>query len=80
MGRKLGQKHTFSSLGKVEMKTIKKFQNKPKKRYRILVQERKSDKCDSEKMRSFMIYDFKGMSTVDSIKRKLQKAVKWFKK
>lgn len=55
------------------MKVGSRFVVKPKRKYRILVQERISEKCDTEKMRSFMVYDFDGRSTVDSVKKKIMK-------
>lgn len=44
---------------------------KPKKKYRIIIQQREINGDGRLDMRAFMIYDYKGMSTVDSIKKKL---------
>lgn len=60
-------------IGKAKMETKTKFTNKPKKKYRVIIQERKSVGNTIEKSRSFMIYDFTGRTNVDSIKKKLQK-------
>jgi len=76
MGRIKGVQNKYIGLGNPKLKTIKEPTAKPKRIYRILVQERKSEKCDTETMRSFMIHDYKGMSTIDSIKKKLQKVIK----
>ena len=64
--------------GKAKIKETKSlmFEKKPSKKYRILIQERKSSGNEVEKMRSFMIYDFRGNSTVDSVKKKLFKSLK----
>lgn len=40
---------------------------KPKKKYRVIVQERLSSRCRKEKARSFMIYDIAGNSNIDAI-------------
>ena len=60
-------------IGKPKVETESKVISKPKKRFRIIIQERLSSGNKIEKCRSFMIYDLKGRSTVDSIKRKLEK-------
>ena len=41
---------------------------KVKKKFRVIVQERFAKSNKKEKSRSFMIYDYEGKSTVDSIK------------
>lgn len=53
---------------------------KPKRIYRIFIQERKSQKCRTEKGRSFMIKDFQGDSTIDKVKDKLsERALRFYK-
>lgn len=78
MGRIKGKQGKFIGIGSSEIKTsvVKHLQTKPKKKYRVTIQERKSERCDEETMRSFMVYDFKGMSTIDSVKKKLEKSLK----
>lgn len=46
---------------------------KPVRKYRVLIRELKTKNHKVEKMRSFMVYDFKGNSDVDKIKRKLMR-------
>lgn len=60
-------------IGKPKMETKTKFASKPKKKYRVIIQERKATGNKIEKCRSFMIYDFQGRTNVDSIKKRLQK-------
>ena len=76
MGRKISKTNPVTTVGKAKIITTRKLKDNPKRRFRILVQEKLSEKCDKEKMRSFMIYVYKGMSTIDSIKKKLQKSMK----
>ncbi|GAG91481.1 unnamed protein product [marine sediment metagenome] len=46
---------------------------KPVRKYRIIIQERKTE-CDKvEKSRSFMIYDYEKKSNIDKIKEQLEK-------
>lgn len=45
----------------------------PKKKYRVLIQERDAENSDLCSMRSFMIFDFKGKTTIDKITKKLNK-------
>lgn len=42
-----------------------------KKRYRVIIQERKSKLCKKEKATSFMIYDYEGSTTLEYIKENL---------
>jgi len=46
---------------------------KPVRKYRVLIRELKTKNHKVEKMRSFMIYDFKGRTDVDKIKKKLMR-------
>jgi len=46
---------------------------KPIRKYRVIIQERKSQGSKIEKCRSFMIYDFNKKSDIDKIKSKLEK-------
>jgi len=46
---------------------------KPLRKYRVLIRELKTKNHKIEKMRSFMIYDFKGNSEIDKIKKKLMR-------
>lgn len=50
---------------------IKKVVEKPKKKYRIVIQEKPALKNDVEKSRSFIINDYHGDSSIDLIKEKL---------
>lgn len=45
----------------------------PKRKYRIIIQERKlkNNKDIIEKCRSFMLYDYTGKSSIDKLKKKL---------
>ena len=45
----------------------------PKKKYRIVIQQRNVKHSKQEACRSFMIYDFKGKSTIDKVKEQLKK-------
>jgi len=45
--------------------------DKPKKSYRIIIQQRKPLK--NHTCKSFMIYDYNGNSTIDKIKERLTK-------
>ena len=45
----------------------------PKKKYRIIVQQRTTKSNKKEASRSFMINDYTGKSNIDTIKEKLQK-------
>lgn len=48
----------------------------PKKKYRINIQQRATKDNKIEIMRSFMIYDFKGNTQIEKIKKKLIKMLK----
>lgn len=51
-----------------------------KKKYRIIIQERKSKSDKLEKCRSFMLYDYTGKSNIDTLKDKLSKrAVRFYR-
>ena len=52
--------------------TPKKDDPTPKRKYRITIQERKTKYAPTEKMRSFMIHDHTGRTTIDSIKKRLE--------
>lgn len=56
-------------------KIKKSFVTKPQKRFRIIIQERKSRNA-VEQSRSFMIYDFTGKINIDHIKRILMTTYK----
>lgn len=62
-------------IGKVKMKTKTTFENKPKKKFRVIIQERLAQGNHIEKARSFMVYDFNGRTTIDSLKKKLEKGL-----
>jgi hypothetical protein len=62
------------------MKNSDGTDKRPKRKYRILVQERLSENCDTEKMRSFMVYDFNGKSTIESVRKNFLKIGKNKKK
>jgi hypothetical protein len=46
---------------------------KPSKKYRVIVQEKPVTGNKNQGMKSFMIYDYTGRSTINSIKNKLNK-------
>lgn len=48
---------------------------RPRKKYRIIIQQRQIRGDKKEASRSFMIYDYTGMSTIDSIRKRLQRSV-----
>jgi len=52
-----------------------KQNNKAKKKYRIIIQQRKTKNSELEACRSFMHYDITGKSTISSIKKKLIKTM-----
>ena len=49
----------------------KVIMGEPKKRFRIVIQERLSKTNKKEKCRSFMLYDYTGKSNIDKVKDKL---------
>ncbi len=53
----------------------KKEGEKPKRKFRVLVQERLSTKTEIESMTSFMIHDYKGKTKVKSIVDKMSQAI-----
>jgi len=65
----------FKIIGNPVMINKSKFKDKPKRKFRVIIQERKTNGRAVESMRSFMIYDFKGRATIDSVKRKLLKSI-----
>jgi len=46
-------------------------ENKPSLKYRINIQQRCTQKHNVQNMKSFMIYDYDGKSTIEKIKNKL---------
>jgi hypothetical protein len=52
------------------------FIGTPHRKFRILIQERKSDGSKIERARSFMIYCFDKKVTIDDVKNKLSKNTK----
>ena len=64
-------------IGKYETRIIPREEiitSIPKKKFRVLIQERKSQGAIVEEMTSFMIYDFVGYS-IKTIKSKLKKVL-----
>ena len=70
---------TKINIGKFKVRKIDKILDKPKKKYRIIIQERLAVGNDIESCRSFTIHDYSARSTIDSIKRKLIKTFKGVK-
>ena len=56
-------------IGKAKVKKV--LVEKPKKKYRIIVQEKQIRGNGNEGCRSFMIFDFTGKSKIDKIKKQL---------
>lgn len=58
---------------KYRQQRIKSNGKNPKKKYRVIIQERISEKNNVERMTSFMVYDFSGRTTIKSLSKRLQK-------
>lgn len=63
-------------LGKPKFVKVFKLLNNPKKKFRIIIQERKANGNKLERARSFTLHDLTGNSTIDSVKKRLFKGVK----
>ena len=66
------------TIGEPKLNKKTGMMTKPKKKFRVLIQERKSQGSKIERMNSFMIYDYKGESSMKSITQAIQKKVGYF--